>query len=128
MSYRHIIGGMIVCACAAFLSGSNASAAGALALGRGDGAVWYGVNSGSGSIGEARANAMRRCYRHGPCHIATVFWNKCFALALQGEGHDGYGWAARDFEGAAQREAMRSCESDGLPCRIEFSACDRAGR
>jgi hypothetical protein len=128
MSYRHIIVGLIVGACAASVSVPHASAAGALALGQSNGGVWYGINSDSGSVRRARARAMRNCEQHGPCPTVRVFWNKCFALALQGPGLSGWGWATRDFQGAAQREAIRACESYGRSCTIAYSGCDKAGR
>ncbi len=126
MPYRTVFAGIVIVA--AFLPVSGASAAGALALDRGGGAVWYGVNSDSGTLEEAQARAMEACSQHGACGIETTFWNKCFAFAWQGSGHDGYGWATRDSLGAAERAAIRACESHGRPCVLQDSRCDTTGR
>jgi len=112
-----------------FLSISQASAAGAFAMGREPGRVWFGANSDSDTVEEAMARAMHSCRKHGPCHIETTFWNKCFAFAWQvGEGRNGYGWATRDTPRGAERAAMRSCESHGIDCELQDSRCDTAGR
>jgi len=108
---------------------SDASAAGALALGRDPGhRVWFGSNSGSDTVEEAVRSAMRACREHGPCHIETTFWNKCFAFAWQAGGGSGFGWATRDSLRAAERAAVRLCESHGIACELRDSRCDTVGR
>ena len=109
-------------------SGTAGFAAGALALGTEPGRVWYGLNSNSGSVRIARREAMDACTQHGPCRIETVFWNKCIALAWQGAGHSGYGWATRDSPRQAARAALRACERQGRPCGVESARCDTTGR
>ena len=109
-------------------SGTAGFAAGALALGTEPGRVWYGLNSNSGSVRIARREAMEACTQHGPCRIETVFWNKCIALAWQGAGHSGYGWATRDSPRQAARAALRACERQGRPCGVESARCDTTGR
>ena len=109
-------------------SGTAGFAAGALAIGTEPGRVWYGLNSNSGSIRIARREAMDACTQHGPCRIETVFWNKCIALAWQGAGHSGYGWATRDSPRQAARAALRACERQGRPCGVESARCDTTGR
>ena len=109
-------------------SGTAGFAAGALALGTEPGRVWYGLNSNSGSVRIARREAIDACTQHGPCRIETVFWNKCIALAWQGAGHSGYGWATRDSPRQAARAALRACERQGRPCGVESARCDTTGR
>ena len=109
-------------------SGTAGFAAGALAIGTEPGRVWYGLNSNSGSVRIARREAMDACTQHGPCRIETVFWNKCIALAWQGAGHSGYGWATRDSPRQAARAALRACERQGRPCGVESARCDTTGR
>ena len=109
-------------------SGTAGFAAGALAIGTEPGRVWYGLNSNSGSVRIARREAMDACTQHGPCRIETVFWNKCIALAWQGAGHSGYGWATRDSPRQAARAALRACERQGRPCAVESARCDTTGR
>ena len=108
--------------------GTAGFAAGALAIGTEPGRVWYGLNSNSGSVRIARREAMDACTQHGPCRIETVFWNKCIALAWQGAGHSGYGWATRDSPRQAARAALRACERQGRPCGVESARCDTTGR
>jgi hypothetical protein len=124
---KHIVA-IAVSAAAILTFQASGFAAGALAVGTEPGRVWYGLNSNSGSIGQARREAMGTCTQHGPCRIETVFWNKCLGFAWQGSGHSGYGWATRDSPRRAARAALRACENRGRPCEVESTHCDTTGR
>jgi hypothetical protein len=128
MFARTLITASLIAVSAALLATFEASAAGALAVGTEPRRVWYGVNANSESIGEARARAMRACRQHGSCRVETVFWNKCFAFAWQGNGHSRYGWATRDTIDAAERAAVRTCEREAPSCTVVDSRCDTVGR
>jgi hypothetical protein len=126
--FKRVFIAAVLATTAGLFSVPSASAAGALALGTEPGRVWYGVNSNSNTIGQAQRQATRVCRQHGPCRIATTFWNKCIAFAWQGSGRSGYGWATRDTPRQAERAALRACERHGLPCVVQDMHCDTTGR
>jgi hypothetical protein len=126
--FKQFVAVAVLASAAGLQFGSTGLAAGALAIGTEPDRIWYGLNANSGSVRIARREAMDACTQHGPCRVETVFWNKCMALAWQGSGHSGYGWATRDSPRQAARAALRACENRGRPCQVESTRCDTTGR
>jgi len=105
----------------------NAFAEGAVALGKGPAAQWFGVAINKSTVGEARADALLLCSRNGPnCSVLTTFRNTCVALTWgERPGRVGYAATGKSNINDARNAAIANCYSEGmLRCEIKYAGCD----
>jgi hypothetical protein len=103
----------------------HAGAEGAYAYGQGHNGAWSGGSAYNYSTAqEAIDSATQRCEQRGiPCQLVTQVQSTCFAVAVQ-NGNNGWGWATRGDLSDARREALQSCQRNGLECSISEAFCD----
>jgi hypothetical protein len=96
---------------------------GAIAYGRKSGA--WGSSDHWGSEAKAESVAMSNCKKNGDdCEVMVWYERKCGAVA-SAKGDAAY-WGLGDGEGAANENALASCEKDGgKDCKIEVAECSR---
>ena len=105
---------------------SKSLAAGAFAVGRNAHISWGSGIHDYPIPSEAQQEALRRCSRHGPCGILTMFNRACFAIAVQ-VGRNGYGWVTRSTIEEARSAVLNHCLAHGLPCEVKVAMCDSGG-
>ncbi len=101
-------------------------AEGAFAFGQTNNGGW-----GAGAAYNARTKqdadfqAVNNCATRAPgCVIKYRFTNTCFAYAVQKPPYNGYGYATNPDPGAAQRQALETCNQHGVSCDLKGVYCD----
>jgi len=113
---------------ASFVSGREAHAEAAFALGRDNrGNSWYGYSVNERSASSAAELALSRCRQRGPqCELVRQFKLGCFAFAIP-DVTNAAGVATGTTRNEAESRALSYCReySRGRPCTIRESFCDR---
>jgi hypothetical protein len=140
---------------AAPLATSQATAAGAIAIGIAPGGVARGYASGfrvnAADAETAKADALAQCKKpqanvsgtpadsgslaaQAKCEVVATFANQCYAQAVDPkDGTPGAGWAVADTQERANEQALARCRSTAGDdrkgyCKVFNSACDHGGK
>lgn len=105
------------------LFGSNAFAAGALAIDNNQGSQ-YGFAYDYPNISQAEQRALSEC--GGGCQVVLQFNSGCGAYASdQSRGSTAFGWGAESSGSAAQNRALSECKSrGGSSCVVRSWGCN----
>jgi hypothetical protein len=98
------------------------------------GAIAYDDKTGSwgaaynqGSQDRANASALRECRKHAKdCGVVVRFWGEVCAAYATG-ADKASGWGTGDTHGAAERNAVKACNSQGRGCEAKVWSCNDRG-
>jgi uncharacterized protein DUF4189 len=122
--------GLLAAGCLLLLLLASPHAAGAQPYG----AIAYDEKTGSwgasynqASQERANASALGECRKHAKgCDVVVRFWGETCAAYATGAGKAA-GWGTGDSHGAAERNAVSACTTQGKRCQSRVWSCNDRG-